>query len=215
MAQFRPSHHRRIHQIHRRISDRALSGLQRGSSRNPAEKSSGLGKVGSIKLARLCRAVCNSVAFGTSESMNHRFLSSLLIVLSITIVASAAEGDGVKLTKEDNRITVEIAGQPFGITTTPPKAAVRTLAPSSGPCALRWHHRQQRPIPTRPRPGREGGPSASPLPLGRAWRCERGGSLVTPQGRDTPKQRHLGFAKVEGDTIVENLAWEDKSISRF
>ena len=154
-------------------------------------------------------AVCNSAAFGTSKYMNHRILSSLLIIFFTSIAAHAADTGGVKLTKEDNRVTIEIAGQPFGDYYYGPEGGRPYVRPFLWPVRA-----SDGTIVTSDQSQLVAGPGEKvDHPHHRSLWVGHGdvnGADHWAQGRGTPKQRHLGFSKVEGDTIVENLAWEDK-----
>lgn len=142
--------------------------------------------------------------------MKQPIFASLFIVLSTAIASHAADGGAVKLTKADNHIAIEIAGQPLGDY----YYAAEGDRPYARP--FLWPVRaSDGTIVTSDQSQAVAGPGEKvDHPHHRSFWIAQGDVNGADQwalhGADTPRQRHLGFPKIEGDTIIEDLAWEGK-----
>ena len=118
----------------------------------------------------------------------------------------SAEQSAVKLTKESNRVTVEIGGKPFTDYYFGPEGGRPYVRP------FLW--------PVRAADGTEVTSDQARLEKGdhphhrSLWVSHGDVNGADPwslkDGPNSPKQRHIGFDKADGDTIVHNLEWEGK-----
>lgn len=133
-----------------------------------------------------------------------------LIALSASTVAQDSKAADVKLTKEANRVRVEVGGthftdyyfgddaggpyvRPFAYPVlaadgTPVTSDQKTAPPVNGKKADHPHHRS----------------------LWVSHGAVNGADHWALAGENPPKQRHVGLDRVEGDTIVQQLVWEGK-----
>ena len=123
----------------------------------------------------------------------------------------------VKLTKEENRVVVTVDGKPFTDYYFGPEEGRPYVRPFMWPVRAadgtevtsdQIHAKLNDPKADHPHQrslwvahGNVGG--ADHWSLGKT--PDKPASWV-----DQPKQRHVGFEKIEGDTLVEDLVWEDK-----
>ena len=131
-------------------------------------------------------------------------LIAAVSVLSFVGSAGAKEGSGVELTQEDNRIVVRVGGKPFTNYYFGPEGGRPYVRPflypvhagdgtevTSDQMQTKGDHPHHRSI----------------------WVSHgdvNGVDHWAIKGEKPPKQRHVGFEKVGGDTIVQNLEWEGK-----
>jgi hypothetical protein len=123
----------------------------------------------------------------------------------------------VKLTKQDNRVSVEVGGKPFTDYYFGPEEGRPFVRPymwpvraADGTEVTSDQFRAKVADPKQDHPHHRSLWVAFGDVNG-ADHWSLGKTPMDPKSwDDLPKQRHVGFEKVEGDTLVEDLVWEDK-----
>ena len=128
--------------------------------------------------------------------------SALVVAVLVVFSAGLASGGAVKLTEESNHVAVAIDGKPFTDYWFGPRKDRPYVRPffvpvlaADGAAVTADHH------------GQKEHPHHQSLWVGEGdvngadhWSLERGAK--------TPRQRHIKFEKVAGDTLIEDLEWE-------
>jgi hypothetical protein len=144
--------------------------------------------------------------------MTHRMLCTAFFVLTAAVAAHAADAGAVKLTQQENRITIEIGGQPFGDYYFGPEGGRAYVRPFLWPVRAAdgtiVTSDQSQAVPSKPGEKIDH-PHHRSLWVGHG--DVNGADHWALKGADTPKQRHDGFDKIDGDTLVEKLTWEGKA----
>ncbi|MGD0092445.1 MAG: PmoA family protein [Planctomycetota bacterium] len=137
--------------------------------------------------------------------MNH-ILPCALTISSSLCVAFAGEAPGVKLTQEAAAVKVELGGQPF---------TTYCFAETKGPPLLRpFLYPVLAPDGTEVTSDQmqtKGGDHPHHRSFWVAHGDVNGADQWDWKGAGAPRQRHVGFTKAEGDTIIEQLEWEGKT----
>jgi hypothetical protein len=131
-----------------------------------------------------------------------RFLRASCIVIAMLCTVALAE-DQVTLKAESNRIAVSIDGKPF----TDYWFGARSDRPYVRPFFYPVMAADGTPV-TEDHYGQKEHPHHQSLWVGQGE--VNGADHWALEGEKTPKQRHLKFDQVSGDTIVEELDWEGK-----
>ncbi len=142
--------------------------------------------------------------------MNKPLFAACLASL-LALVAPAAFGGDVKLTQHDNRVSVNIDGKPFTdyiFGSTKEQPTVRpylypVLAADGTPVTF------DQSLADKSDKKHSDHPHHRSLWVGHGD-VNGADHWTLKEGEKQPKQRHLGFDKVEGHTILERLAWEGK-----
>lgn len=135
--------------------------------------------------------------------MKYALAAALATTLSLCAATRAAD-NAVKLMKEDNRVVVEVGGKPFTNYYYGPEGGRPYVRPFMYPVLAAdgtgvTSDRIQVPKGDHPH-HRSLWVAHGDVNGADHW-------LLSP---DSPKQNHLGFQKVDGDTLVEDLEWETK-----
>lgn len=136
---------------------------------------------------------------------NHTLLGAFLAAAS-ACVAPAGEAPAVKLQQETAAIRVEIGGQPF--------SAYCFADPKGSPLVRPFLYPVLAPDGTEVTADQmlaKGGDHPHHRSMWVAHGDINGVDHWTWKEAAQPKQRHVGFSKAEGDTIVEQLEWEGKT----
>lgn len=129
-----------------------------------------------------------------------------LVVLSLCArAASAADASAVKLEQRDNRIRVDIGGKPFTDYYFAAEESRPYVRPYFYP-VLAADGTEVTSDQTRFNPREHPHHRSLWVSHGEVNGVDHWAIV----GKNPPKQRHVKFDKVEGDTIVQELAWEDK-----
>jgi hypothetical protein len=131
-------------------------------------------------------------------------LAALLLTAGTAPADEAGAGGNVKLTQQQNRVVVEVGGKPF---------TEYYFADEEGRPYVRPYF-----FPVRAADGaeitsdqiRSKGDHPHHRSLWVSHGDVNGADHWAIKGTNPPKQRHVKFNKVEGDTIVQELVWEDK-----
>lgn len=131
--------------------------------------------------------------------------SIFAIMLLSPIVGWAAQSDAVKLSEKSNHVEVSIGGKPFADYWFGPRKDrpyvrpffVPVLAPDGTPVTVDHY-------------GQKEHPHHQSLWVGQG-EVNGADHWSLADGAQTPKQRHIKFEKLSGDTIIEDLEWEGKT----
>ena len=130
-----------------------------------------------------------------------RWIAPWLLIVFLT-APGWGQDPGVKLTREENRIVVAIDGQPFGDYYFGPEGGRPYVRP------FLWPVRAADGVVVTSDQSQVTGDHPHHRSLWVGHGNVNGADHWALHGEESPKQRHLGFDRVEGDTIVEKLAWE-------
>src|SRR6478672_5417876 len=136
--------------------------------------------------------------------MKPRLILFVTPILTIFISAAFAQDRGVQMIQADNHISVSIDGKPF----TEYWYGKRDDRPYARPFFFPVLAADGTPV-TADHYGQKEHPHHNSLWVGHGE--VNGADHWALNGDKTPKQRHLKFEKVTGDTIVEDLTWESKT----
>jgi len=135
--------------------------------------------------------------------MTSRHILFAAAILAVSISAAFAQDSGVQMVQADNHISVSIDGKPF----TEYWYGKRDDRAYARPFFFPVLAADGTPV-TADHYGQKEHPHHNSLWVGHGE--VNGADHWALNGDKTPKQRHLRFEKVAGDTIVEDLAWEGK-----
>lgn len=133
--------------------------------------------------------------------MSARQVLVVVSILAVFNVAALAQDHGVQLKQAENHVSVTIDGKPF----TDYWFGKRDDRPYARPFFFPVLSADGTPV-TADHYGMKEHPHHNSLWVGHGE--VNGADHWALKGDKTPKQRHLKFEKVEGDTIVQHLDWE-------